>query len=352
MNRWLLTTLISFLGWAAQSSELDFNFSQYRKGELPEGFRSTSSMSDTPGKWEIVLDEAPSELEPLTPLAESKYRQPVLAQTSENPTDEHFPMLIYDEEEFQDFTLETRFKIVAGDVDRMGGIAFRIQDVNNYYVIRASAFDNTLRFYKVVNGLRGRLIGPSMDIPTGEWLKLKIQCRGNKIDCWFNDKEAMPTITDLSFSSGKIGFYTKSDSVCHYADLKIEYEAKETLGVSMVKATMRKFSRLQGLELYGVSEENPEIHLVASHDGKEIGKPGSEVVTHVFKEGVRYFGKNDHGTVCTVPLQDRNGEPIAAARIYMETFPGQTRNNALARTVPIVKFMEAMIGASNSLTKK
>ena len=42
-----------------RAAELNFNFSDYNTDEFPEGFVSTSSMSNTPGKWEIVLDEVP-----------------------------------------------------------------------------------------------------------------------------------------------------------------------------------------------------------------------------------------------------------------------------------------------------
>jgi len=41
-----------------------------------------------------------------------------------------------------------------------------------------------------------------------------------------------------------------------------------------------------------------------------------------------------------LPLHDRNGEPIAAVKVVMKSFLGQTEKNAVARALPIVKQME------------
>ena len=100
-------------------------------------------------------------LPPIATGAPVVARKAVLAQLAQDPTDEHFPLLIYEGETITDFTLTTRFKTVNGVVEQMAGIAFRIQNETNYYVVRASSLGNNVRFYKVVNGQRGPLIGPA-----------------------------------------------------------------------------------------------------------------------------------------------------------------------------------------------
>ena len=56
-----------------------------------------------------------------------------------------------------------------------------------------------------------------------------------------------------------------------------------------------------------------------------------------------YYGK-DNGTVAiTMPLRDCNGEPAAAVRLVLKSFPGQTEKNAIARATPIVKSLEPRI---------
>jgi len=39
-------------------------------------------------------------------------------------------------------------------------------------------------------------------------------------------------------------------------------------------------------------------------------------------------------------LRDRNGDPIAAVRIHLNSFAGQTEQIALIRVTPIVKEMQ------------
>jgi hypothetical protein len=47
--------------------------------------------------------------------------------------------------------------------------------------------------------------------------------------------------------------------------------------------------------------------------------------------------------VVTLPLHDRNGEVIAALRVEMKSFFGQTEDNAVARARPIAQDMERRI---------
>ena len=67
---------------------------------------------------------------------------------SRDKTDERFPILVYDEETFADFTLTTRFKIVDGEVEQMAGIAFGILDDKNYSYVRASALGGTFSLFR------------------------------------------------------------------------------------------------------------------------------------------------------------------------------------------------------------
>ena len=62
----------------------------------------------------------PPLLPALLPGAQPVARKAVLAQLAQDPTDEHFPLLINEAETVTDFTLSTRFKTVRGVVERFG----------------------------------------------------------------------------------------------------------------------------------------------------------------------------------------------------------------------------------------
>src|SRR3974390_289531 len=195
------------------AAELTFDFSEWRQNQTLPGFRSSVTGKGKPGDWKIILDASPPMLEPLGPKGRIETKQAVLAQIAQDPTDEHFPLLIYEDAVFGDFTLTSKLKTVKGVMEQMAGIAFRIQDETNYYVVRASSLGSTFKFYKVLNGQRGPLVGPDVTIPLGVWHELKIECKGSGIRCSLDGKE-MISVTDKvnELTSGKIGFWTKYHS--------------------------------------------------------------------------------------------------------------------------------------------
>ena len=332
------------------AAERHFDFSGARLNEPPPGFRSTVSGNGPPGEWKIVEDEAPAQATLTNVNPSVTVRLQALAQLSRDTTDERFPLLIFEGETFGDFTLTTRFKTVSGSAEQMAGIAFRIQDEKNYYVVRASSLGKSFRFYEVVEGLRRTPIGPEIEIPGGVWHELAIDCKGNQIRCSLNRKELF-AVNNNTFAEGKVGFWTKSDSVSYFGDTKIVYTPRETLAVMLVRQALKKYPRLLGLKIYGTTSARKELHIVASHDEKELGQPANKVEQDVVARDVVYCGREPRETLVTMPLHDRNGDPIAAVRVVLQPFPGQTEQAALARARPIVKAMEKRVRSAKDLTE-
>jgi hypothetical protein len=344
--RWLFVLALS---GAVNAAERTFDFSQETVNAPPQNFRSTVTGSGKPGDWRIILEDVPPLLAPFTTNAPAVAKRAVVAQLAKDPTDEHFPLLICEDESYGDFTLSTRFKTVSGVAEQMAGLAFRIQDEKNYYVVRASSLGNTLRFYKFVNGVRSEPVGPDLPIPSGVWHVLTIECKGNQIHCLLNGKEAFPMIIDYSFSAGKIGFWTKSDSVSYFAETRINYVPKDKLATVLVRDTLRKYPRLIALRIFAHTGSPAKLCLVGSKDPKELGQPGEKVEKDVVARDVIYTGKNSSTVVVTMPLHDRNGEVAGAVRVTMKPFLGQTEQNAIARALPIVKQMEQRIRSAADL---
>lgn len=339
-----------FLAGSTFAAELTFDFSQYSPNTSPTGFVSRVSGVGKAGDWKILEEEVPAALAPLSPNAPKTGKRPVLAQLSQDTTDEHFPLLIFDGENFGDFTLTTRFKCVSGTAEQMAGIAFHILDEKNYYVVRASALGNSFRFYKFVGGERSAPIGPQVEIPRGVWHEMSIECQGNQIRCTLNGKELIPALTDNSFASGKIGFWTKSDSVSYFADTKISYIPRVPLAQKIIDAVMKDYPRLIGLKIFAHNSAN-ELKVIASNDHAQMDEPGKKVEEEVIAMGTPYYAKSKETVSVIMPLRDRNGETVAALRVILKPFPGQTENNALARALPIVKAIEARIVSAKDLTQ-
>jgi hypothetical protein len=325
------------------AAERKFDFADVPENQTPAGFRSTVAGKGKPGDWRIVMDEVQPLLTPLTPQAPAVARRPVLAQLARDKTDDHFPLLIFDEEAFGDFTLTTRFKLVDGLVEQMAGVAFRIQDEKNYCYVRASALGGTFYFFKVVNGELIGPIGSKVEITKGTWHGVTVECAGNKVTCSLDGRVVIPQLQQDTFSKGKIGFWTKSDSVSYFADAKISYAPLEVPAQALVREIVKKYPRLVGLKLYINRSDQKAPVLVASKDEKEIGQAGENTEQDVISHGSIYYGKTPRTVSVVMPLRDRNGDAIAAVRVVMKSFAGQTEQNALARAMPIVKEMQARV---------
>ena len=345
--------LLLMLCVSARGAELVFNFGDFASDKIPEGFTNVLAGHGEPGVWKIVMEEMPSAFTPLTDKAPSVSRRAVLAQTSMDITDERFPMLVYTKETFDDFTLTTRFKLVEGVSEQMAGMVFRWQDEKNFYVVRASGLGSNLRFYSVVNGQRGNPIGPAVSVPKGVWHELKIECQGNKIRAWLDGNPVpwegtAPEINDNSFRSGKIGFWTKSDSVSYFTDTKVTYTPRESPAQVLVRDTLAKYPRLVGLKVFLLNEAG-EPRVAASKDQKNLGEAGGNAEKTAITSGTIFYGKGKDTVSVVQPLRDRNGDPIAAVRVTMTTFLGQTEQSALQRALPIVKSMQAQVRSLDEL---
>jgi 3-keto-disaccharide hydrolase len=177
-------------------------------GQLPAKFHTAKTGGGAQEKWSVMAD----------PTAPSKPK--VVAQTSTDQTDYRFPLLIADEGSFQDLDLSVKFKAVSGSIDRAGGLVFRLKDPNNYYIVRANALENNFRLYHVVNGRRSQFAGANLKVTSGEWHELRIEAVRNKITCYYDGAKKIEATDDTFKEAGKVGLWTKADSVTYFDDLK------------------------------------------------------------------------------------------------------------------------------------
>jgi hypothetical protein len=339
-----LMTAIS-LALPSFGAERTFNFGDYSVGQIPSGFRSTVAGAGTPGDWKVILDESAGD----SGNTSARPKRAVLAQLARSPLDHHFPILIFDEEIYDDFKLTTRFKVVDGGVEQMAGIVFHFQNESNFHVVRASVLGKNFRCYKVENGILTPPIGPEMEISKGEWHELTVQWQGTRILCALDGKEAIKLIGGSS--AGKIGFWTKSDSVSYFADTKITYTPREILARVLLRDALEEYPRVLGLAILASPEKGRTPSVVASKDNADIGKPAGKTEEDVISQGNSYFARSKGSVTVTRPLRDRNGDPIAAVRITLKSFPGQTEDNAVARAMPIVKQMQARVHSLEQLVQ-
>ena len=114
-----------------------------------------------------------------------------------------------------------RFKAVAGKIDQAGGVALRLRDADNYYVARANALEDNVRFYRVVKGRREQLEGANLKVSANEWHSLGLRAEGDRFTVSYDGK-VLFTASDGTFAeAGKVALWTKSDSVTRFEQISI-----------------------------------------------------------------------------------------------------------------------------------
>jgi hypothetical protein len=178
-------------------------------GVVPKDFEPAQTGPGEPGRWEVVEDSGAS-------------GGKAVAQASQDPTENRFPLLINTLDVPADVEVKTKVKPVSGRVDQAGGLAIRLLDPNNYYLVRANALEGNVRFYKVVGGRREQLASADLPVAANEWQALMLRAQGDRFTASFNGR-ALFTTTDQTFRTpGKVAFWTKADSVTRFDALDIK----------------------------------------------------------------------------------------------------------------------------------
>jgi hypothetical protein len=213
-----LGIFLAVTAFAAAAAET-FNFDSGSPGSLPAGWISAMTHNGGAARWEILKDDtAPS-------------KPNVLAQTSTDTTSGRFPLAILNKEDLKDGEIRVKFKPVSGQGDQAAGIVWRYRDANNYYVVRANALENNVVLYKVEGGKRislapkgtpAKTYGVKHDVPQKAWSTLAVNFRGNLFAVFFNGRKLFDVEDQTFTEAGKVGLWTKADSVTHFDDFQIE----------------------------------------------------------------------------------------------------------------------------------
>ena len=120
---------------------------------------------------------------------------------------------------YRDVDISMKFKPIAGREDASGGIVFRFSD-GKYYVVRANALEDNFRLYSYDKGRR-QLATATVKAPAlGQWHTVRLVAVGDQIQAWLDGKLYLDH-RDPRFKSGRVGLWTKADSVTAFDDLAI-----------------------------------------------------------------------------------------------------------------------------------
>lgn len=176
-------------------------FDKFPVGMPPEGWTATKTGTGQP-KWTIEKDDtAPSKPNVLRQSGQATY-----------------PICLKDDTNLKDGFVEVKFKPISGREDQAGGLIWRARDPDNYYVARANALENNVTIYYTINGRRTERKRANMKVRANQWHDLRVDFRGNHFTVTFDGARALEWEDDTFKEPGKVGLWTKADSVTAFDD--------------------------------------------------------------------------------------------------------------------------------------
>jgi hypothetical protein len=192
---------------APKGAERIWAFDGDTPGAPPTGFSFGRTGGGKPGSWIVKADpDAPS-------------KPNVLAQVEADGTDNRFPVAVANEPSLRDVRLSVKCKPMSGSVDQACGLVFRYRDENNYYLTRANALENNVRLYHVKDGQRRQFEGWNGTVTGKAWHELRVDARGDHFEVYWDGKRVIDGHDRTFPDAGKVGVWTKADSVTYFDDL-------------------------------------------------------------------------------------------------------------------------------------
>ena len=134
-------------------------------------------------------------------------------------TKNEFNVIVAPAGPFTDVDVSMKFKPLSGHQDASGGIVFRFDD-GKYYVVRANALEDNFRLYYYDRGRRqlatARVKAPAL----GQWHTVRVVAIGDRMQAWLDGTSYLEH-RDTRLKLGRVGLWTKADSITAFDDLTI-----------------------------------------------------------------------------------------------------------------------------------
>jgi hypothetical protein len=140
----------------------------------------------------------------------------------------YFPIAVArDVPNFTDGTLSVKFKMIGGTLDRCAGILFNVKPNGDYLAIRFNGTEDNLVLWKFVNGTRSFVKRGTKNAPLelGTWHEIKVVTKGTSVQGYLDGELYVEATWDTPIS-GKVGLWSKTDSMSEFADFTATPEKK------------------------------------------------------------------------------------------------------------------------------
>jgi hypothetical protein len=183
------------------------DFGQTRIGLAPEDFEFAITGPGPLGQWIVVRDVTAT-----CGIA--------LEQSSDDFIEDRYRLAIYQPLSLKNLAASVHLKLIKGTM-QTAGIAFRLVDADNYYVLTANALEDRVDLARVQDGQKHRVGGTDADVILGHWQELGVLAENDRFTIYL-DRRPLFTVADRTFlKEGRIGLWTEEDNVTRFDQLEI-----------------------------------------------------------------------------------------------------------------------------------
>ncbi len=198
------------------SNTIVFDFENTSIGKLPANWIMDETNPRKPlGTWRVIKDKTAPSGEKVLNLTKAK--------TNYGST---FNLCYNKKINFLNGEISVKFKAQSGVIDQGGGIMWRVQDGNNYYVARFNPLEDNFRFYVVKKGRRYLIESTNIKLKKDSWNSMKIVQNGNYFQGYINNKKVLESKNDKCIKSGGVGLWTKADAFTSFDDFSVKVDLK------------------------------------------------------------------------------------------------------------------------------
>jgi hypothetical protein len=125
-------------------------------------------------------------------------------------------------EDFRDGEISMRFRLLEGQLDQCAGILFNLKADGDYWTVRFNDKEDNLVLWKFESGKRSFVKKGVRDVPLPmkTWHAMKIVTKGATVKASLDGEELLEIELPAPIS-GKVGLWSKTDSVSEFADYAV-----------------------------------------------------------------------------------------------------------------------------------
>jgi hypothetical protein len=135
----------------------------------------------------------------------------------------YFPIAVSrDVENFENGEISVRFKMIGGALDRCAGILFDVKPKGDYLTVRFNGTEDNLVLWTFNDGKRSFVKRGTENVPLelGTWHEIKIAVHGTQLEGYLDGKRLIEHTLKATVS-GKVGLWSKTDSMSEFADFNV-----------------------------------------------------------------------------------------------------------------------------------